>query len=45
MRAAVAKLLPEHVDGQVLRVLDGVWQEKRTQLELKAWSEVFVVRP
>lgn len=42
--APVAKLLPEHVDGQVLRVLDGVWKEKRTQLELKAWTEVFVVK-
>ncbi|MGE6759409.1 PD-(D/E)XK nuclease family protein [Corallococcus interemptor] len=42
--AAVAKLLPEHVDGQVLRVLDGVWKEKRSQLELKAWTEVFVVK-
>lgn len=43
--AAVASLLPEHVDGQVLRVLDGVWKEKRTQLEIKAWTEVFVVNP
>nr|WP_128798073.1 PD-(D/E)XK nuclease family protein [Corallococcus coralloides] len=42
--AAVAKLLPEHVEGQVVRVLDGVWKEKRSQLELKAWTEVFVVR-
>lgn len=42
--AAVAKLLPEHVDGQVLRVLDGVWKEKRSQLEIKAWTEVFVVK-
>ena len=42
--APVAKLLPEHVEGQVLRVLDGVWKEKRTQLELKAWTEVFVVQ-
>jgi hypothetical protein len=42
--AAVAKLLPEYVDGQVLRVLDGVWKEKRSQLELKAWTEVFVVK-
>ncbi len=41
--APVAKLLPAHVDGQVLRVLDGVWKEKRSQLELKAWTEVFVV--
>jgi hypothetical protein len=38
----VAKLLPEPVEGQVLRVLDGVWKEKRTQLEIKAWTEVFV---
>lgn len=42
--APVAKLLPRHVEGQVLRVLDGVWKEKRTQLELKAWTEVFVVK-
>lgn len=41
--AAVAKLLPELIDGQVIRVLDGSWKEKRTQLELKAWTEVFVV--
>lgn len=42
--AAVARLLPELVDGQVLRVLDGVWKEKRSQLEIKAWTEVFVVQ-
>lgn len=42
--APVAKLLPDHVEGQVLRVLDGVWKEKRTQLELKAWTEVFVMK-
>lgn len=42
--APVAKLLPELIEGQVLRVLDGVWKEKQTQLELKAWTEVFVVR-
>jgi hypothetical protein len=41
--ASIAKLLPDHVDGQLLRVLDGVWKEKRTQLEIKAWTEVFVV--
>jgi len=40
----VAKLLPECIEGQVLRVLDGVWKEKRTQLEIKAWTEVFVVK-
>jgi hypothetical protein len=42
--AAVAKLLPEYVEGQILRVLDGVWKEKRTQLEIKAWTEVFVLK-
>jgi hypothetical protein len=42
--AAVARLLPEHVDGQVLRVLDGVWKEKRSQLQIKAWTEVFVMK-
>jgi len=42
--ATVASLLPERIDGEVLRVRDGVWKEKRTQLELKAWTEVFVVR-
>jgi len=41
--APVAKLLPEHVEGCVIRVLDGQWMAKRSQLELKAWTEVFVV--
>ncbi|MDP1917102.1 MAG: PD-(D/E)XK nuclease family protein [Myxococcales bacterium] len=41
---AVAKLLPALDKGHVLRVLDGVWREKRSQLELKAWTEVFYVR-
>lgn len=41
---SVKRLLDEHVNGQVLRVLDGVWKEKRTQLELKPWTEVFVVK-
>lgn len=41
--AALEKLVPDHGDGQVLRVLDGVWKEKRSQLEIKAWTEVFVV--
>lgn len=41
--APVAKLFPEYVEGQVLRVLEGVWKDRRTQLELKAWTEVFVV--
>lgn len=42
--AAVAKLLPEHFDGQIVRVLDGVWKEKRSELAIKAWTEVFVVK-
>lgn len=41
--AAVAKLLSAHVADQVVRVLDGVWRNKRSQLELKPWSEVFIV--
>lgn len=41
--AAVAKLLPAHVNGQVVRILDGVWKEKVSQLEIKAWTEVFLV--
>jgi hypothetical protein len=41
--AAVAKLIPEHSDGQVLRILNGVWKEERSQLEIKAWTEFFVV--
>lgn len=43
--ASVARLLPQHVDGRVLRVLDGVWQEKLARLEIKAWTGVFVVEP
>lgn len=38
---AVGQLLPALEDGRVVRVLDGVWKEKRSQLELKAWTEVF----
>jgi hypothetical protein len=41
--APVARLLPELVEGQVLRILSGVWKEIRAQLEIKAWTEVFVV--
>lgn len=41
--AAVARLLPEGVAGLALRVLDGVWKEKRSQLEIKPWTEVFVL--
>jgi hypothetical protein len=41
--APVASLLPEYSEGQTLRVLGGVWREKRTQLEIKAWTEVFVL--
>jgi hypothetical protein len=41
----VAKMLSEPGEGQVLRILDGVWKEKRSQFEIKAWTEVFVVSP
>ena len=41
----VARLLSEHIEGQTLRVVDGVWKERQTQLELNAWSEVYVVSP
>jgi hypothetical protein len=39
----VARLLPERTDGLVLRVLDGVWVRTCSQLEIKAWTEVYVV--
>lgn len=41
--APIAKLVPKFSEGQILRILDGVWKGKRTQLELKAWTEVFLV--
>jgi hypothetical protein len=41
--APIAKLLPELGEGRVLRILGGVWKEMRAQLELKAWTEVFVL--
>ncbi len=41
--ATVARQLPEQVDGKKFRVLGGIWKENRTQLELKPWTEVFVV--
>jgi hypothetical protein len=43
--AALSKLLPDHMEGQVVRVLDGVWKEKRSLLELKAWTQVFLLTP
>jgi hypothetical protein len=41
--SSVAKLLPAVEGGHALRVLDGLWREKRSQLELKAWTEVFAL--
>jgi hypothetical protein len=41
--APVAKLLPATVEGHVIRVLDGIWRQGRSELELKAWTEVFIV--
>lgn len=43
--AAVSRLIPGCTEGRVIRVLSGVWKEGRSQLELKAWTEVFVVHP
>jgi hypothetical protein len=42
--AVVARILPVIKEGDVLRVVDGVWRQKRSELELKAWTEVFEVR-
>jgi hypothetical protein len=39
----VASLLPAVVAGQVFRVVGGVWTKKRSELEVKPWTEVFVV--
>lgn len=41
--AAIASLLPERMVGETVRVVDGVWREMALQLEIKAWTEVFVV--
>ena len=41
--ASVAGLVPAVGVGQVVRVVDGVRREKGKELELKAWTEVFVV--
>lgn len=40
---AIARLLPDLAEGQVIRVIDGAWTEDRAQLELKAWTEVYLV--
>lgn len=41
--AAVAPLVPEVGVGQVVRVVDGVRKEKGKELEIRAWTEVFMV--
>jgi hypothetical protein len=40
--ASIARLIPKHVEGQALRILDAVWAESGS-LEIKAWTEVFTV--
>ncbi|MEQ1564182.1 MAG: PD-(D/E)XK nuclease family protein [Myxococcota bacterium] len=40
---AVASLLPSLVPGRRMRVLDGVLREKGKEIEIKAWTEVFVL--
>ncbi len=42
--APVARMFPANGEAQVLRVLDGIWRERRSQIEIKAWTEVFVVQ-
>jgi hypothetical protein len=39
----VASLLPAVVAGQMFRVVGGVWTKKRSELEIKPWTEVFDV--
>jgi hypothetical protein len=39
----IAGLLPEQLMGRKVRILDGAWKEKRTQFEIRAWTEVFLV--
>ncbi len=41
--AAVGRLLPPLVDGRTVRILEGVWKERESQLEIKTWTEIFVV--
>ncbi len=41
--AAVGTLLPKQVEGQVLRILDGVWRDRNKVFELKVWTEMFLV--
>jgi hypothetical protein len=41
--APIGKVLPPDTEGQVLRVVDGVWRASRTQLELMPWTEVFIM--
>lgn len=40
---AVASLLPALSPGRRVRVLDGVWRERGKEIEIKAWTEVFVL--
>jgi hypothetical protein len=39
----VASLLPTVVAGQVFRVVGGEWTKTRSELEIKPWTEVFVM--
>lgn len=40
---AVAAQVPPIGAGQTLRVVDGVWMVKRKELEIKAWTELYLV--
>jgi hypothetical protein len=41
--APMAKLLPTIAKGQTLRILGGIWNAQRAELEVKPWTEVYVV--
>lgn len=41
---AMESLLPSLEVGQTARVLDGSWNEDRSVLEIKPWTEVYLIR-
>lgn len=41
--AAIQAMLPALAEGQMIRILDGVSGEKGRELEIKAWTEVYLI--
>lgn len=41
--ASFAKLLPEHIEGRVLRILNGIWKDNQTQFECNEWTRVLIL--